>query len=592
MAVTVPAPSTLTYYDYDGLFPDQSRVDLWTNSSFDYAKFDDATLPSPQVSITNLAPRYYTPDGEPIFPSPGDYNTDCVPLLGSARIDISNALALPEKQISYFVGEQLKSLSQHGFTQVQITTDTTKGPTNGDLEYLASPPDGMSVNGSTLTLNGDAGRNNQIVVEKQDLKEYLSCRDYITWNTGFHVNLNGREDYFPQEMITKIVIAPGAGNNSVNLSGLPDDATVEVDGFYSAHDSIRIGSPTDDWYAATINLEGYFPSNLASLTIDDYKACDTVQMSHGAITFRSGKKVTDLSIHYDGANQLMVAAGENTSEVDVLDTTGSTATTLSLSGKTAVNVSPSDKDGTTVHQLTVHGGGNTTLTVNDQANPLSPGQYLSLKYVGMGPGGAPLYLPVCDTILDAQYTITGPSLQCLAQEKDPTRNYALYSIGYDGLAGLNVNLGNHTNVVNVNALPGPTKIQGGTGTNIINVSPITHNLDGLDGLTVCGASSNGATIGNTTLNVYDEANPHLSGNVDTSYSIGGGVLQRRSDARHWSPLFHGQGKWDTKISYAHLTGINLYTALLPTEDFTVGKTDCPITIQKRDHFFTWLGTWL
>jgi hypothetical protein len=152
---------------------------------------------------------------------------------------------------------------------------------------------------------------------------------------------------------------------------------------------------------------------------------------------------------------------------------------LSLSGTTAVNVSPADNDLRKVPGLTVHGGGGTALTLNDQANPYASNLFFRRTI---------------------QYTVTATAFQSDLKVVGPLgpSSSTLAVVTYDGLAGLDVNLGNHTNVVNLEGLPGPTQIAAGTGSNVVNVSPTSQRLAGMGRLGLSGA-------GDTTLNLYDQA---------------------------------------------------------------------------------------
>jgi hypothetical protein len=127
--------------------------------------------------------------------------------------------------------------------------------------------------------------------------------------------------------------------------------------------------------------------------------------------------------------------------------------------------------------------------------------------------------------------------------------------------------------------PGAITLWAGVGTNGVNISPTDHNLDGLGSITVYGAGTMtgaggeplGNTVGNTTLNVYDQANPHPGAGA-TSYNVGYGVTRTAHG------LLNGRLRtWQTQILAYHLTGLSLYTG--PTPNIVnLGAAEWPTAI--------------
>jgi hypothetical protein len=265
------------------------------------------------------------------------------------------------------------------------------------------------------------------------------------------------------------------------------------------------------------------------------------------------------SFTIDGAaSAITIAPGKGTTSVKV-ERTAADTTINAGAGSTTVYVSPTAHDLYNIGgKLTVHGNGSTALAVYDQAD-----SFPSIR----------------DTITAGELTTEWYGSQgWWGWGWNP-----LATIKYDNIQRLDMHMSDNGNEADVVSLPGAVTLWGGKGTSTVNVCPTSQNLDGLGSLTVYGASKfgvpGGIPIGETTLNVYDQDNPHL-GKDTTRYSIGSGSLKRSSNF-----VVHGhKGRSYTEIDYLDLTGLTLYTRQSPnlvsvSENGVVGR-DCPITIDS------------
>jgi hypothetical protein len=265
------------------------------------------------------------------------------------------------------------------------------------------------------------------------------------------------------------------------------------------------------------------------------------------------------SFTIDGAaSAITISPGKGPTTVNI-ERTAADTTIIAVAGPTIVNVSPTAHDLSNIGgTLTVHGNGSTALAVYDQA----------------------------DSFPATRDTISASELN--AEWFGPHGRWSLgwnrlATIDYDHVQSLDVHMSDNGNEADVVSLPGAVTLWGGKGTSTVNVCPTAQNLDALGSLTVYGASKLGVPgsipIGNTTLNVYDQGNPHF-GRDTTRYSIGPGWLRRSSDF-----VVNGRKRtFETEIDYADLTGLTLFTRQSPnlvsiSETGVVGR-DCPITIHS------------
>jgi hypothetical protein len=278
----------------------------------------------------------------------------------------------------------------------------------------------------------------------------------------------------------------------------------------------------------------------SDLTVDNHVSygASTYTITAGALTRDAHGGAAYITVSYAGLKGLTLKTGWGASTVNV-ESTPAPTTVLGGGGADAFNVGPATRDmGGIGDPLTLDGGpGGASLTVYDQ-------------------GHANRY--------PATYTVTGTALTRGEYEPPPKGVIGLpqwqtVTVNYARLSRLELDASDRTpNVIEVESTPGPTWVYGGAGTGRIDLSPTRHNLDDLGAyLYVSGAAP---------LNVYDQANPHgAQARVPTAYTVWAGGLTRRAASQ---PV-------PTGISFAHLTGLALYTSTTPNVvevDSTPGPT--------------------
>jgi hypothetical protein len=232
-------------------------------------------------------------------------------------------------------------------------------------------------------------------------------------------------------------------------------------------------------------------------------------------------------ISFTAMEELTVDAGPGIQSITIDGATFPTVINASApNGTVTVNPNSETVAGT---NLTVHGSGSTSLTVHDEAN----GYW------------APLFT--------TQYTLNRSQLsttEVYPWSKSPVPNAV---VNFDGLQNLQVDLGNNTsNQVSVEGGAPATTIQAGAGSNTINLSPSSQDLDWTwnSTLTVQGA-------GSTTLNIDDQANTHAA----TSGSANGYMIGPTGLSRSVVVTGHrGPVNETSQIDYIGLTQLNFWAA--------------------------------
>jgi hypothetical protein len=254
------------------------------------------------------------------------------------------------------------------------------------------------------------------------------------------VTLNGVTAQFEPGQVTAINVNTLQANTTVdvtpgfhNLSFLPTQITVNAGGgsTLTVDDSVDTSNQP---LTITDQAVQYRQTSPVTITYQGLQSLKVVG-STGTLTVQSTAATTPVT--------LLTRAGLH--EVDVGES--SSPITLYAGGGEKVIVGTAQTlNG--ISALTVHGNGNTSLTVNDQANPFSVRRIL-----------APY----------TQYTVTGSSLTRAVSSLDIFA-YNTTTIAYDHLASLTLNAGNKgPNTVNVQSTSVPTTIVAGAATRQITI---------------------------------------------------------------------------------------------------------------------------
>jgi hypothetical protein len=345
------------------------------------------------------------------------------------------------------------------------------------------------------------------------------------------VALNGQQAQFEPGQVSSITVNSLGGNNTINVESLPQSVSLKLN--LSKSDAVNF-SPHPKWLFASRNLDliqgkvsiNGKPSSLdISLFDNDALGNRTIGVEANALSLPDGNIISNQA-RLSSITLWEATAANTVSQVNVAPTS------MNLSSLGGAN-------------LTVHG--TAALTLNDQANPDSSVRHtitagkITSEYYGS------VYTPKTGKLSWGWITFA--------------------TVDYHSLAALNVNLGNHANEVNVEPLSPPTQIVAGTGSNVINVSPSTHNVAWVGQLSVSGA-------GNTTLNLYDQA--------DTSgwYSPNDWSFQDQSGRQLVTRSFTLSGESPEvvfSVAYSHVNSANLYAAQSPNL-MSVEALDCATTI--------------
>jgi hypothetical protein len=330
-------------------------------------------------------------------------------------------------------------------------------------------------------------------------------------------------------------VLQGGSSSSPNPIGDYSATTMDPsDGtFWAANEYARKASTTIDY--------DNWETHIAHFKLDTTRLPAWAQQSGGTLTingslFGGGNQALSIDATAQGnlvvtlnnlLETLTFAPGQVTAiNVNSLGSTNTitvSAETQNLSLLPAINVNGA------IGPLTIHGGGNAVLTVNDQANPATG---------------------------STQYTLTSGSLtRTIASPASPSRPGVAVTtiINYDGLKTLTLNAGNNgANTIDIEGTTVPTYVNGGTATNQINLAYESQNLDNIGTfVTISGGSE--------TVNAYDQANPH----GPSAYAVYDGVSRTATGA---NPV---------GFSVSDIQGLALFTGKAANQ---VAVTSLPVAV--------------
>jgi hypothetical protein len=248
----------------------------------------------------------------------------------------------------------------------------------------------------------------------------------------------------------------------------------------------------------------------------------------GGNSSRSG-----VSIIYAHLHSLTLSTGAASTNVVNLESTPAPTTIHGGTASNTFNVAPTSHnlDGI-AGTLTLDGGsGGAAVTVDDQADPWQSLRNLATTYA---------------LTRSANLTLTRDSIDQTNARGD--HHGAVISL-LGEVRGLTLIAGNSTNIINVEDCPDGTIIEGGTGTNAVNVSPTAHNLDHVGFLQVSGF------MGTASVTVNDQANssPSLFAPSSTVYTLDGYTLKRDTADRS---IVNGSLSVTHRVSLIHLDGVH------------------------------------
>jgi hypothetical protein len=198
----------------------------------------------------------------------------------------------------------------------------------------------------------------------------------------------------------------------------------------------------------------------------------TINTGAGTNTVDVAAAASAVTIYGNGTDTVNVAAAAS-------------AVTIYANGTDTVNLgSAQTLDG--IAPVTVHGDGNTTLTLNDQ-----------------------------NTHLAASYGLVSGRVERDAHPTSSSTSTTLFN--YDHIKTLTLTASNNDsigggNVIDIEAMTVPTHINGGTATTSISVGYNLKTLDNIGAyLTIVGASS--------PVSVYDQADAHASSGTPIAYAV-------------------------------------------------------------------------
>jgi hypothetical protein len=197
-----------------------------------------------------------------------------------------------------------------------------------------------------------------------------------------------------------------------------------------------------------------------------------------------------------------------------------------------VNVAPFGKDLSAIQgQVTIHGNGSTTLTLDD----------------GEGAGNQPF-----------TYSVSGGTV---------TRT-SMGTVAYSGVKSLELDGAGGRQTINVeNPAAAATQIVAGPYLTQVNVDPSTQDLDAISSLSI------DSPAGLVDLAVFDQNNPHVDQGVTTTYTVSNDHVSSSAPAGN-----SGSHRAPVTITYADLHSLVLSTGTSSTNLVNVEGTPAPTTI--------------
>jgi hypothetical protein len=413
---------------------------------------------------------------------------------------------------------------------IHLTVNAAGGPTLNPvlLAYSDASPfsDSLTETTTSTSLTVRAGTTYDFVVGGHDGTStgafQLTLNQLPSWaqlvgTAPAALVINGNQLGVARESLS--IDAASQGKLVVSLNNLPQQAQFEP-GQVSEIFVDSLGNKNAIYLSPTTQNLGFLPQvivlNVGSNTIliedDIFNPAPTTYTLTATGLTRATVGAPLAPALYGQLAALTVEGGVGNDQFNVPSSPASTSVTLVAGpGSDTVNVGTAQTL-SPIGPLTVDGGDNTALVVNDKANPTSQ---------------APLHKP------STQYAVTGGSLTrtvfypSVFPGGGSTTTNTIY---YQNLTTLTLNAGNNgPNTVDVEStIPGTTNINGGAATSQIDVTSTTQNLDSIAGsLIVSGLGS---------LNVYDQADPHgaVTG-VPTAYDVHSGVTRSVPYAKGATP---------------------------------------------------------
>jgi hypothetical protein len=313
---------------------------------------------------------------------------------------------------------------------------------------------------------------------------------------------------------TPLSIVTAGANNNVALLGLSEPVTIST--LYQ------------DVFTAAVQPGGQWTlTNLADpLGVDVTINGNTVEyQNYVALTLPGIQGLmmngspgnTHFTVESTGtAEPLTINTGAGTNTVDVA--AAASAVIIDANGTDTVNIgSAQTLDG--VDPVTVHGDGNTTLTLNDQNTPLP-----------------------------ASYGIIANEVERDGHRTPSSTTTTLFN--YDHIKTLTLSASNNDsngggNVIDIEVTTVPTYVNGGTATTSISVDSTLKNLDNIGAyLTIAGASS--------PVSVYDQADAHASSGTPIAYAV--------SDEGVTRTVTSNGSQVATRIDTLPVQSVTLYTS--------------------------------
>jgi hypothetical protein len=412
---------------------------------------------------------------------------------------------------------------------VQNTPSNTAVTANGDTVFLDACSSAVTASGNTVFL---AACSSAVTINGGDV--------YVGWGgnilkpgslapIGGPVFVNGASNLFVDDWgdlthnpftITSTEILYGPKNNPlVTITDSPAKRTI-LAGPGTQNISLDITNqiPTtiEPLGPCTVSLVSGNTSGTSSvngLTVDASgdSSGNPITVTNEEVQYGPTSNAFDQPVapfvtinYFTKMNKLTVDGGQHTPTifVDSVNTNGPTI--INPLGTCAVSVSPNSHDLDNFAGLTIHGAGNTSLTLSDQAGGNSSSQS------------------------ERRYALTSTELD-INKPLVPTVKGPFTSIHFSGLGSLSLSLsGQQTTYLDIESVPSKTTIGGGDNgtdlTSTISICAMSANLD---------AISSPLTILAGTLNIFDQANAdapapanYRGNSYPNIYSFTGGTFTR------------------------------------------------------------------
>ncbi|HZV03940.1 MAG TPA: hypothetical protein VE999_02520 [Gemmataceae bacterium] len=326
---------------------------------------------------------------------------------------------------------------------------------------------------------------------------------------GVQVTLDGDTVQFEAGQLTQIQINTGSGNDTVNVESLPSGVPVFINKAGDGLGFVNVGRLAGNLSTVQSRVD-VMASNLAAITVNAYDQNDS-----NAETYQ----VDPAYISWGGSGSITYYGG----------TPGSLALNAG-SGADTIKVADLGQSLDHFHTVTIDGGWNSDLTVNDQQASTSETYTLAADHLTRGTG---------------------------AQQ---------VTVNYSRLKSLTLNTAWWASTVNIDGTPASTTVVGGGHADQFNV----NSLDGLgSGLTLDGGSG-GATV---VLNDSGHVNPY---DLLLNYSVTGSSVQRSE--MYWDPSTGFDFSSLVTVNYARVNHLELDGSTWFPAIVSVESTSAPTDI--------------